>query len=73
MPAAVLAAALALAAGTYLEDAGAAEAGLVQLALALLLHRDGLEPLLLHLAASGGLAGMQMQLLKTWDDDQDMG
>ena len=35
-----------------LQDARAADAGLVQLPLPLLLQRDRLEPLLLHLAAA---------------------
>ena len=38
--------------GRNLEDARAADAGLVQLPLPLLLQRDRLEPLLLHLAAA---------------------
>lgn len=36
----------------HLQDACAAEPGLFQLALALLVQRDGLESLLLHLPAS---------------------
>ncbi len=45
-------AAAAAAAAADLEDARAAESALVKLALALLLHRDSLEPLLLHLPAA---------------------